>query len=712
MRKSLLVFCNITLLSFNLYSSINDYIYHNKYPTFSNYGTLGYIQNPSARFHQAGTLAFSWSHYDPYLRGSILAYPFDWLEASFQYTDVNNVLYSEFDSFSGSQSYKDKSFDFKVRLLKEREYFPEIALGVRDFGGTGLFASEFLVANKLINNNLDISYGIGWGNLNGNSIKNPLTYISDRFLTREYSEGDEGGEISLDSFFSGSAGYFWSIEYHVPKRKGLKLLFEQDGTNYLTENEVPLVQDSKYNFGIVQNISNKFSVKLFHSRGNTLNFGFSYHLGLGAGKNPQKKKKIKQPDTENSRAVRNVTGRSDDLLYRGTLKYLRDNGIALQQATRKDNSLEVVYSQSAYIDPALSAGRVMKVLDEISPDSISHFKVAEVNGGLGMFSASINRDDYQRYKNFNKTSPLQDELTIEAFQLEEELYEFKPVTDYPFIFNTLSPELRSQIGGPDGFFFGDFKINFSSEILFQRNLSLTSILSYGLYDNMDPLKLASDSVLPRVRTDIVQYLRQSRELSITRMQLNYYGQHNKSLYYKFSAGLFESMFGGVGMELLYRPFNEDYGIGLEVWDVKQREYDQLFDFRDYRTLTGHLTLYYHEPSTNILFKIKGGKYLAKDSGFTFDFSRVFRSGLRIGAFFSLTDISAEEFGEGSFDKGFYFWVPVQLFSENYSKRNWGWGSRPLTRDGAATIIHGHPMWGVTDGASDHLFRWGLDSFYD
>jgi len=172
------------------------------------------------------------------------------------------------------------------------------------------------------------------------------------------------------------------------------------------------------------------------------------------------------------------------------------------------------------------------------------------------------------------------------------------------------------------------------------------------------------------------------------------------------------MFGGVGMELLYRPFNEDYGIGLEVWDVKQREYDQLFDFRDYRTLTGHLTLYYHEPSTNILFKIKGGKYLAKDSGFTFDFSRVFRSGLRIGAFFSLTDISAEEFGEGSFDKGFYFWVPVQLFSENYSKRNWGWGLRPLTRDGAATIIHGHPMWGVTDGASDHLFRWGLDSFYD
>ena len=64
-------------------------------------------------------LAFTWSHNDPYLRGSIVAYPFNWLEASYQYTDVNNALYSSIESFSGSQSYKDKSFDFKVRFIKK-----------------------------------------------------------------------------------------------------------------------------------------------------------------------------------------------------------------------------------------------------------------------------------------------------------------------------------------------------------------------------------------------------------------------------------------------------------------------------------------------------------------------------------------------------------------------------------------------------------------
>ena len=39
------------------------------------------VQNPTARFQDAGTLAFSWSHREPYLNGSPLL-PFEWLEAS------------------------------------------------------------------------------------------------------------------------------------------------------------------------------------------------------------------------------------------------------------------------------------------------------------------------------------------------------------------------------------------------------------------------------------------------------------------------------------------------------------------------------------------------------------------------------------------------------------------------------------------------------
>ena len=105
----------LIVLCCGLNANIDSYRYpYFEFPSYSNYGTLGLIQNPSARFHKQGTLSFSWSHNEPYLRGSILAYPFDWMEASFQYTDINNQLYSPFESFSGSQSLKDKSFDATI----------------------------------------------------------------------------------------------------------------------------------------------------------------------------------------------------------------------------------------------------------------------------------------------------------------------------------------------------------------------------------------------------------------------------------------------------------------------------------------------------------------------------------------------------------------------------------------------------------------------
>ena len=68
------------------------------------------------------------------------------------------------------------------------------------------------------------------------------------------------------------------------------------------------------------------------------------------------------------------------------------------------------------------------------------------------------------------------------------------------------------------------------------------------------------------------------------------------------------MFGGVGMEALHRPYNKTW-CKVDIWDVKQRNYNQMFGFKDYRTITGHLSLYYHEPRSNILVTIKGGRYV-------------------------------------------------------------------------------------------------------
>ena len=147
MRHSVILYVIFSCIPLHVSSQIADYIYpYSSAPTYSNYGTIGLIQMPSARMQPGGTVGFTWTHAEPYLRGSIMGHPFDWFEASYQYTDVNNFLYSDSPEFSGKQSYKDKSFDAKFRIFKERRFIPQVAVGFRDFGGSALFAAEYIVA--------------------------------------------------------------------------------------------------------------------------------------------------------------------------------------------------------------------------------------------------------------------------------------------------------------------------------------------------------------------------------------------------------------------------------------------------------------------------------------------------------------------------------------------------------------------------------------
>ena len=282
----------------------------------------------------------------------------------------------------------------------------------------------------------------------------------------------------------------------------------------------------------------------------------------------------------------------------------------------------------------------------------------------------------------------------------------------PAYFLNVDPSLQSHIGGPDRFLVGGLHLLGDLQALFTDNLSLSALARYGLTDSFSVLQQGSDSVLPPVRTDVIRYLKASNYFSIARFQFDYLKALSPNLYSRMSAGIFEEMFGGFGGEILYRPFHANWAFGIEAYHAKQRYYNQKFKFLDYSVNTGHATFYYVEPRTQILAKAIAGKYLAGDSGFTIDLSRRFKSGLRMGAFFSLTDISKEEFGEGSFDKGFYVFFPLEMFFKNYSTNLSSFGLRPVTRDGAAKLIVGSDLYGITDqGQSDSIKR-DIDDFYE
>ena len=178
-----------------------------------------------------------------------------------------------------------------------------------------------------------------------------------------------------------------------------------------------------------------------------------------------------------------------------------------------------------------------------------------------------------------------------------------------------------QIGGPDGFFFGNVRLSGKAELSLARNISVKASASYGLTDNFEDLKLLSDSVLPHDRTEIDSNIREGRGLTLDTLQVDRFFKFGDDFYAKLTAGYVENMHAAVGGEVLYRPFFRNFAIGAEAWQTKQRAYDMQFDFLDYETVTGFINLFYKEPKTQVLFAIRGGRFLAKDSGINFDFSK-------------------------------------------------------------------------------------------
>jgi len=77
----------------------------------------------------------------------------------------------------------------------------------------------------------------------------------------------------------------------------------------------------------------------------------------------------------------------------------------------------------------------------------------------------------------------------------------------------------------------------------------------------------------------------------------------------------------------------------------------------------------------------------------------------MGAYATKTNVSAQDFGEGSFDKGIYFSIPfdIMLPRSNRSRATFVWN--PLIRDGGAMMGRKYALYNVT-GERDQRF------FYD
>jgi hypothetical protein len=128
----------------------------------------------------------------------------------------------------------------------------------------------------------------------------------------------------------------------------------------------------------------------------------------------------------------------------------------------------------------------------------------------------------------------------------------------------------------------------------------------------------------------------------------------------------------------------DFALGVEANYVAKRDYDMLFGFQDYEVATGHVSAYY-EWDNGYFGQIDVGRYLAGDWGTTLTLERTFDNGWRVGAFATFTDVSFEDFGEGSFDKGITLTIPIGQITGQPDRDTYSTVLRPVQRDGGARL---------------------------
>ncbi|OGA34745.1 MAG: hypothetical protein A3F75_02935 [Betaproteobacteria bacterium RIFCSPLOWO2_12_FULL_64_23] len=669
--------------------------------TASDWGGVGLLQTPSARMEKAGNLTVNFSRIYPYFQGNIFVQPLDWLEAGFRYTSVSNRLYSGDPNFSGDQAYKDKSFDAKFRLWTESAYVPQVALGLRDFAGTGLFSGEYLVASKRTGP-LDWSLGLGWGNVGARgNLRNPLARLHSSFETRKSSDVG-GGNFAFGSYFRGPTALFGGVQYQTPWER-LILKLEYDGNDYQHEGlGNNLRQSSPWNFGAVYRAGRALDVTLGVERGNMAMLGVTLHTQLDGLSMPKPNdpprvavalnRPLQAPDW--SATSRDIAAQTDWHVRR------------IEQRGRE---LRVTLDDAEALHWRERADRAAAVLNRDAPASVDRFALAYSQRGVDVAEHLIDRDAWVAAR----TQPLppgEQGAALMARAPERlppgnALYEDRR----PTFEASLGPHYQQTLGGPDGFVLFQAGVAGKAKLRLREDTWLQGSLQLGLYDNYDKYRNRGSSDLPRVRTYLREYVTSSK-LTLPNLQATHVGRLGENQYYSVYAGYLESYFAGVGGEWLYRPFASRVAFGVDANLVQQRSFAQDLGFGDagdqtgYRVATGHATLYWDTGWNGVQANLSAGRYLAKDMGVTVALSRVFENGVRFGAFFSKTNVSAAKFGEGSFDKGVYLSVPFDAFLTRSSNAAANVLWKPLTRDGGAKLNRSVELYGLTGTRDERALR--------
>jgi len=675
-------------------------------PSYNNYGSVGLMQNPTARMAEEGELAITYSDMQEYRRYTVNLQLLPWLEATAFYTRFPNRLYSDVPDFSGDTIYTDKGFDVKARFWKESYWLPEVSVGLRDLAGTGIFDGEYIVGSKRFGP-VDVSLGLGFGRLGtSDDISNPFCELSDDYCTRIGGTSGRGGELEYDQWFTGPSAFFGGIEYQTPWEP-LTLKAEYEGNDYSQDQAgVPIKADSRWNFGANYQVTDYFDIQLSYERGDTLMFNFSLRTNfnrLNQVKAMPDKTRPQKPKVSKLEEV-NWVGMRSEMRKQGSFTGARfaatDNEVTMYAYHHRFRNSNEAYDRAA------------RVMAAELPGSVKTYNIVDKVLFDPSVNTQVNADDFKRrIRNEDPGKAVDEtaELFTRAYPEEppsEGSDEWKLNPDYRFTNSYgLKPFFQQDFGSPENFHTYQLGVYAFGRRWLTEDIEVFAEAGINLANNYDEFNFlgGGPSELPEVRTQVRRYVK--NDFWLDSAQVTYHKRLGQDWFAMAYAGYLERMFGGAGAEILYRPIDSPWAFGAHINRVRQRNFTGGSGFLDYEVTTGFVSAYYQMPwLSDTLLQLDAGQFLAGDKGVNVTLQKRFDSGVVAGAFAAFTNVSAEEYGEGSFTKGFFISIPFDLMSVRNTRERVGFTWVPLSRNGGQQLQRRARLYDYTDDRSPFYNR--------
>ena len=619
------------------------------------------MEIPTARVLEDGEIRIGIAQALPYrwYTGGMGIFP--GLEVSGRFTQIVNVG----TRLPGQGTYKDKAFDLKYQILPESKKFPAVAIGIHDFHGTRLFPAEYLVLSRQFFP-LDITVGLGRKRLKG-PVSFPLW--------------DE-------------LGFFGGIELAV--NDWLHLFAEYNPIKYEKDigpagMAIPGGARSPINAGIRMKVLPGIDLGISYQRGDTM--GFMCHMQFELGKpmlpkkpDPPLKYSIdRRPISE--RGLKETVEKIHEAIHKAEFERVcvYSNGTELNAA----------FENTKYLSNQKAAGRVLRILLYHSPKDMHKLTVTLRRRRLSLLRVSVKPDHLEGYllgkipqDIFNKLI----EIEIAPGGLDAEHEDFVKTAedkglDYRF---GVKPDFGTYLNDPSGVFKYRLGIKPYAITSLWKGASAYARYDIPFYSNIWSSNVPQPNT---IRGDSWKY--RGRDYSFDRLVFDQTIRFSKRIFGRLSFGYFDSMYGGIGGELLAFLGDGKLALGIESDWVKKRKPETQFEFMDLECHTVLGNAYYSIPGIDVTLHAQYGKFLAGDRGWLFNVSREYDTGVVVGFWYSFTDTDdLTGFNRGYHEKGVFLNLPVRMFLNRDSSSRYHYALSPWTRDVAATVGHWQDLYGL------------------